>query len=525
MAPKRKNTKEAQIKEKGKIKKTHRVTSQSQNSFISTTTRERKVTNPNGQIISDIFTYSQETQVTTAQIKEDIDEFSRVKIVPAFLGLTSIGNSAIIKMFHNRFDMAFAQNKLMKYHSGTSISNLYLPNYERTQSGKKKLLLQDKSNSMTCSASSSSSYSLVCLPNQTINQDISNIPAGPGFYMISNNGIRSLKLNYPIFRGLNTFQSDFKLHHDITRPILKDVLYPGCDNTCLKFSEWIHFYDLHMKTFSKFDSIWQRVFLQPLTVDELLRMTLCRYVARMRNIQMPLVDEEEICQPYPILSIDIDCSKESHTDNTTEMTERFGTAQEIISPLTAIPISGIHMSSSNQEKKEEEKTWSDTEFEVTVMYHLPDHIRMYKLNQILAVKYAKLKATERAGYDITTDIIKLQEEYKTKDLESCMYEPILSQGIVLSSILLDLPAIGAVTKYINWCKQKYNKTTSDSLLHFSNDGPDLRKSITMLEYGLIEARKRRFMSLQQEDDFQGKDRFITPKYMLEYHGFKDHLKE
>jgi hypothetical protein len=547
MAPKRKSNNGVIIKaqktnvSKCKERKTTRNILQSQRSFISTTTRERRVTDTNGQTVSDIFTYSQEEQVTEAEIKEVVDEFSRSKIVPAFLGLTSSANSSIIKMFQNRFDMAFAQNKLIIYRPGMldfTSHLLLLPDYSRPSSVLQLKCAKLQKNNHTMSKIKLEKVE--SLSSTKSSDPVMSTPAGPGFYLVGSE--RDLKLNYPIFRGLNTFEEDFKMHNHITYAQSSDVVHPGFLCLPIKFSDLVCFYHRHIITFSRFDILWQKAFFQPLTVDELLRMTLCRYTARTRNIAMPLVDKEEFDQPYPIISIDVDITKESHTDSDPHTNQRFGSTQRIISDLKSIPLSGIHSSLSSMEEEEQkeyenidneeklttkksQEAWSDTEFEITVIYHLPDDVKMFKLNQSFAVKYAKVKASQRAGFDITQDVELLKKYMKTTDLESCLYEPIPSQGMVLASLLLDLSAIGAIKKYIHWCKQKREKKISDSLLSFQSDGSEIRECITKLEYGLTEARKQRSLLLQQEDEFPDKAKFNTPSYMLEYHGFIDPSKK
>ena len=78
------------------------------------------------------------------------------------------------------------------------------------------------------------------------------------------------------------------------------VLHPGVGEegimlADIRFSELVLLYRHHEKLFGTHDRKWESVWVHPLSVDELLRMTLCRYVARMRNMKMRLVlDIEEM---------------------------------------------------------------------------------------------------------------------------------------------------------------------------------------------------------------------------------------
>jgi hypothetical protein len=560
-------------KVKATVKRTQRTTTQKQRSFTSTVSREHRVTDASGRTVSDIFTCSQEQSVIEAEIKETIDEFSQTKIQPALLGLTSLQDSSILQMFDNRFDMAFAQKNLMEYRpgkltfgskqllltSGSDVSNssdlshlqqfVYKPQLTMTraytrQNSMKLLKYKSESDEEEKKYTPPDQEVIVMKhsKDESETQPRKETCNGPGFYLIDSREDQDkdpIKLDYPIFRGLNTFEWDHKLHGHLTRAESVDVIPTKQVPVEEDGPHWSHlkrFYKRHISNFGRFNILWQKVFMQPLTVDELLRMTLCRYVARMRNISMPLVDQEEFIYPYPITSIDIDIQRENHTETDPNTTNRFGTVQTIIRDLTSVPLSGIHSSQSSsqsvQDKNMEEHlkpidSRSDTEFEVAVGYKVPGHAKMYRMNTSLVFQYGKLRANQRNGQDISIDLQKLQTKMKTEDLESMMYDPIPNQGMILSGLALDLTAIGKIRHYITWCKAKRESKIQTSLLNFNNDSAETRESITKLEYALLSARKTRADLLHQDMEEQYKDlnNFVQEHPSLKYHSFIDPSKE
>ena len=71
----------------------------------------------------------------------------------------------------------------------------------------------------------------------------------------------------------------------------------------------------------------------------------------------------------------------------------------------------------------------------------------------------------------------------------------MSQGVITSSLRLDVTAIGALKKYIAWCDAKRKRLTTLSLHAFNNDGNELRDTISKLEHALFEQRKQRSVAL------------------------------
>ncbi len=275
----------------------------------------------------------------------------------------------------------------------------------------------------------------------------------------------------------------------------------------------------HKQLFKKHYVSWETTSITPVTVESLLQMTLCRYVARIRNMNMPEVDAEEQRCRYPILFVDIDTSAEEQSDNTS-----FGSVYELFRP-DEYPINALKSSLPAKFEKKEwnhsenlEKTniYSDTEMDVIVGYDIssidvPSWFGMscvpqiFTLDKELAMNYAIIRSCEREGIDVSNDITDFHKKVNyneriEKDLESYLFTHAPNKGSAKSALVLDVDGIGAIKRYVAWCNAKFEKRTTLSLAMFRNDTDEVRTCIAQVESGLIQARKRRLLMLTQDPD-------------------------
>lgn len=467
--PRRKNPRQRKPNVSAQTNTTRQISQASQrDAFVESHSREHRVTDPDGRTTADITTFStrREHETVEALILEDVRTFKQEKVVPAFYGTSCIKNSAFIRMLDNRFEMASYQSSLMYY---------------------------DGSNDSV---------------------------TGPGFYLC-NSEEGNTKLNYSIFRGLNTFEKDFKMQSSYPEYV-GNVLYSKYpSDEILKFMSvdkfvWNECQLLkkhHQNIFGKHQSDWETTIITPITVEELLTMTLCRYVARLRNMSMQQVDLEESTHRYPIVSIDIDPDSESGEK------QGFGSVQQILNPFEC-PLNGIASSLTACDAKNENEridvkmlenssASSETEMEIIVCYDftsvqcIDHHRKMFYLEKDLMKEYVSMKSMQRIGINVQRELhafankVKLEE---SKTLESYLFTPAPLRGIAKSSLLLDLDAIGAIKKYIAWCNAKFEKKSQVGLLQFRNDGQNVRDSIEQLEQGLQTARKKLFAQRRNDPD-------------------------
>jgi hypothetical protein len=461
------------------------------------------------------------------------------------MGLEPMHQSLLLSLFENRFDMAEAQTDIMEYRMQG------LPQEPRFY-----------------------------------------LPQGPGFYLLHSGDM--VKLDYPLFRGLNTIQKECWIQHEygcvglsgrvplciaaeyIAPPDKAESLVVYDENSETSKQPPLSLADFHVAPLSaialsdfvtqhlhcfrpelqfdppkkeddlddlvrvsEFDSIWFQTNRTPFTLDDLLLMTLCRYVARMRNYSMPEVDEEERNVPFPLLGLDVDTR--ACVDVMYEAS--FGSQQRIVHDLRRYPMNAIPPPSD--ESGEDIGDPTSSEMEVLVSYNLdayresielPFPIHLHQLHRKWAVAYAECKAKQKEwtqlgfGEDWQKEYEALQRqvgytgaeskvdeamadpmhnpEYKPspRPLAHLLFQPLPLRGRIKSCLKMDMGAIGAIKRYILWCRAKFHQQTFVSLKDFNEYGSSLQTSIQELEQGLLAARTERYRLLQQE----AKD-FVLPR--------------
>jgi len=251
----------------------------------------------------------------------------------------------------------------------------------------------------------------------------------------------------------------------------------------------------HIDLFGCHHSKWEKTTRKPLTIEEIITMTLCRFVARLRNMPMEQVDEEESTIPFPLLDIQI------HTE--CDQDNEFGSQQTIIKDLRSCPLNAIMPLSEPEPDK-----LPPTEFEFSVNYCIPPELQLktgatlYALQAPLVQRYTELRSLERMGMDIKKDLLAFQKEVGWQPgeiLEKYLYQPLANQGLIKSCLNLDLEAIGALKRYIAWVHWKKSSKETKPLLEFTDSHlkQDVHRCISQIESGLTHARKRRYLTLQE----------------------------
>jgi len=356
--------------------------SQSQESIETLT-----VTNPDGSSQSKTNTL----RSTTTSQQSHVTEFHETVVVPCFTSLNRAHFSSIVQAMTCRIDMALAQSDFMTY-----------IDYKQ--------------------------------------QPYTVAQAGPGFFLVSCS--ERVKLDYPCFRGLNSFELDSRFRRMNIDHRLQPVERPLAiltrdlpETTC---AEVILFNTLRSVEIDQcFQNFFKRETKQtcpetPLTPELLIDMTICRYVARLKGLQLSDVDDEESRCLFPIRALTIvPVDPKELSDN------KFGTRRTIVpkssyltTPLNEIPY--LDEDSTIVQRREESQFVTAIHYDVSGL----TDVEMYHYS----------------SPDDLFDYIMSGPSSKKP-----LFKPLPSKGIVQSVNPMDVETIGLIQQYIQWCDYKRQK--------------------------------------------------------------------
>lgn len=282
---------------------------------------------------------------------------------------------------------------------------------------------------------------------------------GPGFYIRDT----PIKLDYYVFRGLNTLQREFQTRKDIHQLMASPLMQVAEDTIPEDMERAVFKVDRYFKR--PYNPTNWTCLVAPMTVEELIAIALCRIVANKEGwLNMEQVSDEEVRTPFPLLDIEIAewVDEECH----------FGIHG--MYPLTLnTPIN------QNRDMKHNEKEKEQPHFPVEVTYDL----------SAWAVEEVGEYAWQPSLY--TCAAKDLQQFYQ--DGKNCnIYKKLPVQGRVRSIERYDIYTIGLLKQYIEYQNAKSAWRRSGCGDSFQSIPTNMPERLLQDTLGKIEVRLQSF---------------------------------
>lgn len=425
---------------------------------------------PQGTTISQVQEISTETEIKEQrkQAEEEVHTFVTHRLEPAFRTAYTLNRSSLYARIHNRFQMAQAQSALMVY-------------VDRAET----------------------------------------LGSGPGFYAVTSPGMPLVKIDLPFARGLGSIQNHVLNLQGIHAPVTVPM--------CLLDDEADHeSVPLVQQQFDRYFGPYSRPLrcvLEPLTIDGILEMIVCRIVARKMGLSLTQVDREEREKPLPIRSIELD------TDPLPKESIGLFGRQEVIVPkqdfrkypLHAVPRGflseeGDPSSTTNKDTIQPTSVFSPvanhfhegSEFRLRVTYDLqPYHnVRFFRYKPEAMFHYAVWRKCQQEGHDWTPDDIdELTEsldlerssvvfpDQRPRTLEEHLVEPLPLKGTCSTLQMYDIETIGALERYL---VEQNARLALPNKPHLPSDYMTGR--IEFYRTQLLDSTRQRMRELQAQND-------------------------
>jgi hypothetical protein len=236
---------------------------------------------------------------------------------------------------------------------------------------------------------------------------------------------------------------------------------------------------------------------------------------------MPEVDKEEYNTPYPL----------THVEIIPRRTTCWGQAQQIIShdSLSRLPINGIsnpvfaNLGDPIEDSVQTKTQTNESDFQVIIYYKLPHFNEnsfftpaMHKMSTQRLLEFTRIKSLQRMGYNVTEDVnafiggntklTQVQAKLFLTFFPNYLYTRISSQGSVECSFPLDMESIVALKRYIAWCHEKFQRTTSPEVsflsYHQAGLGFSTQDFLKQVEHSLRQSKKEKWvLALQNQTTY------------------------
>jgi hypothetical protein len=284
--------------------------------------------------------------------------------------------------------------------------------------------------------------------------------AGPGFFLVSCS--ERVKLDYPCFRGLISFELDSRFR----RMHINHRLLPVERPLAMLTRDFPETFDAQVMLFetlscAEIDRCFMQFFNRetsnhcpetPLTPETLIDMTICRYVARLKGLQLSDVDDEESRCLFPIRALTIE-----HVDAKELSDNKFGTHRTIVpksayltTPLNEIPF--LDENSTIVQRHDE------SQFVTRIHYDVSG------LTDVDIYHYS-------SSSDMLEYVKDVMEDTPTQNKKP-LFKPLPSKGMVESVNLMDVETIGLVQQYIQWCDYKRERKQNQVIQRLNGLGSD-----------------------------------------------------